>query len=268
MNMLWQMAAIARTELRFGLRRGWPVVGTAVVGLVVSTGILYMTFLDMEGMPRSYAAQDGAMMLAMVWPAFQWLALGVLPIVAAPAIPADRQFGVAELLRSLPLSGGIYLAGKVLGTVAAVLLTGATVLTLHVLLHLALVGQLNPGLYLELTLLSALPLLVWAPAAGGLAACSVRTRRAAIFIGALVSLAGPLCWGLAFRANLRPFVGTASQLSRQVASDFVLGRYGLHPSWVPPVTGQEVARGLLVALLELLAVGIFARLWLWWKENF
>lgn len=60
----------------------------------------------------------------------------------------------------------------------------------------------------------------------------------------------------------------ATQLSRQVVSDFVLGRYGLLPPWAPPVTGREVTQGLLVALFELLALGIAARLWLWWKENF
>ena len=238
--------------------------------LVVSAATLYVTFLQMQGMPRSYAAQDGAMILAMVWPVFQWLALGVLPIIAAPAIPTDRLFGVDDLLRSLPLGGGAYLAGKLLGTVTGVLLTGGAALSLHVLLHLTLLGPLDPGLYLELTLLSALPLLVWSPAMGVLAACGLRTRRTAVFVGVLVALVSPMCWGLAFRGpeGYGSFRGIASQLSRQVASDYVLGRYGLHPSWMPPVTGQEVARGLLAALFQLLVVGVVARLWLWWKENF
>ena len=270
MRTLWQMAAVVRTELRFGLRRGFPVIGTAAVGLVVSAGTLYLVFMNMEGMPRDYAAKAGAGALAMAWPAFQWLALGVLPIVSAPTIPSDRLFGVDELLRSLPLSGGIYLAGKVLGVLAVVLLTGAVTLTLHVLLHLALAGPLNPGLYLELTLVAGLPLLLWAPTVGVLAASGLRTRRTAIIMGILTGIAGPPVWALA----LRPPTGqpsfsveTTSLLSRQAASDFVLGRRGLLPPWVPPVTAGEVAQVFAVAFLALFVLAIVARLWLWRKEN-
>jgi hypothetical protein len=270
MRALRQIAAIARTELCFGLRRGWPVVGTAVIGLVVSASTLWLAFMNMEGLPRRYAAEISAGALAMAWPAFQWLGLGVLPIVTAPAIPSDRQFGVDELLRSLPLTGTIYLAGKVLGTMTAVLLTGAATLALHLGLHLALIGPFDPSLYLELTVLSALPLLIWAPAVGVLAACGLRTRRAAIFVGVLVGMAGPLCWSLAFRppADLGPYAGTASLLSRQPVSDFVLGRYGLLPAYVLPATNGEVVQVLVVAQLVLLVVAVAARLRLYWKENF
>lgn len=270
MKRLWQVFAIARTEFRFGLRRGWPVVGTAAVGLVASAGTLYLAVRNMEGLPREYAAGAGASALAMSWPAFQWLALVVLPMVTAPAIPSDRQFGVDELLRSAPLTGGVYLVGKVLGVIAAVLLTGAAALALHLGLHWVLVGPVNAGLYLELILLNGLPLLLWAPALGVLAASGLRTRRAAIFVGILVGLLGPYPWALAFRppADLGPFEGRASLLSRQAASDFVLQRYELLPGWIPPVTGVQVAQVLVTALLALLAVAILARLWLVWKENF
>ncbi len=271
MKALRQVTAIVRTELRFGLRRGWPVVGTAVIGLTVSAGTLYLAFLNMEGLPHRYTAESGAMALAMVWPAFQWLALGVLPMVSAPAIPSDRQFGVDELLRSLPLTASTYLAGKVLGTVAAVLLTGTAMLALHVILHLAFIGPLRADLYVELILLSALPLLIWAPAIGVLAACGLRTRRRAILVGMLLAVVGPPFWSL----GLRPpagrdsfFVEHTSLLSRQPISDFVLGRHGLLPGWVPQVTGGEVVRALAGALLVLLITSLLARLWLHWRENF
>jgi hypothetical protein len=81
---LQQVAAIARTELRFGLRRGWPVVGTAVIGLVVSAGTLYVATSNIAGLPRTYAAGAGADALAMSWPVFQWLALVVLVGVLSP----------------------------------------------------------------------------------------------------------------------------------------------------------------------------------------
>lgn len=269
MKTLWQIFAIARTEFRFGLRRGWPVVGTAAVGLVVSVSTLYLAFLNMEDMPRKYAAEVGASALAMAWPAFQWLALGVLPIVTAPTIPADRQFGVDELLRSTPLTGTIYLAGKVLGVIAAMLLTGAIAFTLHLLLHFVLIGPINFALYLELTLLNGLPLLLWASVIGVLVASALRTRRAAIFVGILVGALSPYPWALAFRpppdVNYVPYT---SMLSRQAASDFVFQRYDLLSPWVPQVTVAQVAQVFTLALLTFLIVAIAARLWLLQKESF
>ena len=92
--MLSRMASVARTEIRFGFRRGWPVVGTVAVVLVVSAFALYVGYMmarDMpQGMPkevfREYAPTAGALGLAGAWPVFEWLALVILPIVTAQAI--------------------------------------------------------------------------------------------------------------------------------------------------------------------------------------
>jgi hypothetical protein len=269
MTALWQIFAIARTEFRFGLRRGWPVIGTAAVGLVVSAGTLYLAFLNMEDMSSKYAAEVGASALAMAWPAFQWLALGVLPIVTAPTIPADRQFGVDELLRSTPLAGSIYLAGKVLGVIAAMLLTATVALVLHILLHLALIGPINLALYLELTFLNGLPLLLWATTIGVLAASGLHSRRLAIFVGILVGVLGPYPWALAFRPPPElNFVPYTSLLSRQAASDFIFQRHNLLPWWVTPVTTGQIIQVYTLTFLTLLIVAFAARLWLRWKENF
>jgi hypothetical protein len=270
MRTVWRIFAVARTEFRFGLRRGWPVVGTVAVGVSVSLGVLYLGLMNLEGWSRDDAPEVGASALAMVWPVFQWLALGVMPIVAAPSIPSDRQFGVDELLHSTPLTGGAYLAGKVLGVEAAVLLTGAVIATLHLVLHWMLIGSFNLGLYVEIILLNGLPLLVWASAIGVLGAAGMRTRRAAIFIGILIGFASPYPWALTFRppADMGPFQGTASLLSRQVASDFVFQRYQLLPDWVQPVSVNMVLQVYAMALLILLGVAALSRLWLAWKENF
>ncbi len=73
-----------------------------------------------------YATLYAAMPLYMI-------TLLILPIVSADVIAKDRQHGVREVLDSLPLTTGTYLAGKVLswgvsvviGVVAAMLITGA-----------------------------------------------------------------------------------------------------------------------------------------------
>jgi len=275
MKVLRQVMAIARTEFRFGLRRGWPVVGTAAVGLVVSASTLWLAFMNMEGFSRKYAADTGARALAMIWPAFPMLVLGVLPIVTAPAIPADRQLGVDELLRSLPLTGGVYLLGKVCGTLAAVLLTGVVALMLHLGVHWVLLGPINASLYLELMLLSGLPLLSWASTMGVVTACGMRTRRNAILVGLAMWLLGPLAWGLfapppsPMFVALNPFAAWGNQVvTHQPMSDFVFARYDLlNPLYSAPMA-WHVVLSLLTALLVVLAAVGLARLWLLQKENF
>ena len=61
------------------------------------------------------------------------ITLLILPVISADVIAKDRQHGVREVLDSLPLTGGTYLAGKVLswgagvliGLVIAMIITGA-----------------------------------------------------------------------------------------------------------------------------------------------
>lgn len=62
-----------------------------------------------------YATVYAAMALYMI-------TLLILPVVAADVIVKDRQHGVREVLDSLPLTTGTYLAGKVLSWAAAVMI--------------------------------------------------------------------------------------------------------------------------------------------------
>jgi ABC-type transport system involved in multi-copper enzyme maturation permease subunit len=62
-----------------------------------------------------YATVYAAMALYMI-------TLLILPVVSADVIAKDRQHGVREVLDSLPLTTGTYLAGKVLSWIAAVMI--------------------------------------------------------------------------------------------------------------------------------------------------
>jgi ABC-type transport system involved in multi-copper enzyme maturation permease subunit len=244
-----QIWAVARQELRFGLRHGWPVVGTAAVWLVAIGFGLSLALTNAQGLPRPYKPWVGEQAVSTGWQFYLPLALGVLPVVAAPAVAADRQWRVSELLRSLPLRGGAYLLGKVLGTAGVVLLSSLAMLALHLCLHLALIGMFDGSLYLHLAVVGALPLLVWATAMGVLLACMAKTRRAAVFVGGVLGLLGVFFHGL----FLPP-------------SWLVLAEHGV---WVPFVpTSQDAGRSLAAMLLSPLVAGPLARLWLYWKEGF
>lgn len=268
-----QVLAVAWAEFRFGLRRGGPIVGTAAASLLLIAGTLYLTLMNAEGLSPSDAAAAGvgAQELAMAWPVFEWLAMGLLPIVTAQAIPADRQFGVHELLRSLPLTGGVYLAGKILGTLGVVLLTGGLALALHLVLHAVLIGSPQVNLYLELALLSGLPVIVWASTIGVLTGVGFATRRAAMFAGVIAGIAGTLIWSLSAGAAAGQWiVSDANRLIYQAPSRFVFGQYNLLPPWVGEGTtsGLQAAQAILIAFLVLLGVGVVARMWLKRKEAF
>jgi len=262
---LRQIGAIARTEVRFGLRRGWPVVGVAVAGLAVSGATIWLAAENTEGLALSRVAERSAKALADIWPAFPFLVLGILPMVSAPAIPLDRQLGVDELLKSLPLASGTYLAGKVLGTVAAALLAGAATLVLHVVLHLALVGPLLVEVYALLTLFSALPLLTWAAAMGVLIASGLRSRRGAILLGLLVGMVSLFAWGFAvmrppYSSDQGYYVERTGSLVRDPVLDLVLQKHGLLPSYAPPPTSERPLYMIGAALLVLAVTSALALL--------
>ena len=145
MKTFRQILAIARTEFRFAFRRGAPVAVTALIGLIVSAGILLEPLSNLSQTPKNLnMTPEQVARLATIgltpgeWAVFvqnmmadmfvastvmAWLliftALLFLPMATSGSIPADRKFGVSEILRSMPITGSTYLAGKVLGMLAA-----------------------------------------------------------------------------------------------------------------------------------------------------
>ena len=319
MNTLWQIFAIARTEFRFGLRRGAPVVVTAVIGLILGAGILmntgnnlYMADPYMEQYTPEQVnkmAKNGltaevyqflsqgefadltAMDTTVTW-SFMCLALLLLPIATAGAIPADRQFGVLELLRSTPLDGGIYLAGKILGVIGIVVFIACFpfLLFLAVLegIMLKYIGFGIPlGLitfYLKLSVLDGLPILACGATLGVLAGVAFRTRRRAILPGFIAGLLGIYFWLSAFRFPV------VSQNILDLAAYYVFQRYqsiwqalgvsllkwasfssydfSLFATKAPMLGIACVLVMYLVILAVFAGLFVLARLWLRHKENF
>jgi len=179
------------------------------------------------------------------------------------------------LIRSLPLTGGIYLLGKMLGTVAAVLFTGAVMLALFLGVHLAFIGPVNGPLYLEVVLFSGLPLLVWAPALGVIVGTVVNKRVSSVFIGLLAGLTGLLPWGWFAPppAEAAAIMGpTLAWINRYVShppiTEWIWARYGWKDPWWPPAPDGTVGLTVAVAFLLLMAGALLARGWLVRRDNF
>ncbi len=319
MNSFHQIIAIARTEFRFGMRRGAPVILPLLIGIIFSAGILLGPLMNLpivrEDLKNLLAdpikvqrlsnlgitaglfsramaetlGQGAIISIPMAWPIILIATFLLLPAAAATSIPADRHFGSSELLRSLPVSGSTYLAGKVLGYLINVILIGLIpFLIFLIIMEVSSLVTFQNGLpfaffwfFALISILAVLPVFIWAVAVGFLAGMPFRSRRAAIFPGLLAGILSLLAW--------HPLFGTGynTWISSQVDAVpyFLLQNYhspavdklallaGTQPypllGWDAPVLGFGVI--FIKAAIFLLSVALMlflARLWLHWKENF
>jgi hypothetical protein len=310
MNAIRQVLAIAQTEFRFAFRRGAPVIIMILVGLLVGAGMMmapltnmangeYATSMTPEQVQKWTAngltleerpifVRDGIGDMFVYSSILAWwemfAALLLLPVATIVAIPADHVFGTWEWLRTTPLTGARYLAGKFLGTLAAVLVVAAVMLGLffavaNVILMTTVHFWLSwyASLYfIELSLLGGLPLLAWATAAGTLPGVLFRSRRAAIFPGLVVGLLSVYFWVSAFRSpssemlmdKVVYFLLENNHSGATAIEAKVLGQT-ITLTWITTRIGIGQVLLMYLALLAafLLLAGL-ARLWLQWKENF
>ncbi len=290
MNTLRQVFAIARTEFRFGLRRGGPVVPLALIGLVLNISIWMITSAQVSNFKADmqYNFYGDAARLQRVqalgihiptiadqadfintdglmgsWTFSYILSQLLLVAAVAPAVPADRQFGVLELLRSLPLGGGRYLAGKVLGVLAAASLVSAVFLLVYLAISWILVGAIAYKLVALLVLLDGLPLLVAGITLGVFVGAPLGRRTPAAACGFVAGVLG--LGGLILASKDNPYVG-GGFLSPAAA--YVLRLADTSSTPRPPVSAGEVMLYYGVTLSALALLAGLARLWLRWKENF
>lgn len=319
MNSLHQIIAIARTEFRFGIRRGAPVIVPLLIGIIFGAGILLGPLMNLtnirdglnsvlsdpiklqswadHGITVSFFFREMAETLGrgaiisipMAWPILLVATFLLLPAAAATSIPADRQFGSSELLRSLPVSGTTYLAGKVLGYLINVILIGVIPFFIFlIIMEVSSLVTFQNGLpfmffwfFALISILAVLPVIVWAIVIGFLAGVPFRSRRAAIFPGLLAGILSLLLWHPLFGTGYKTWI--SSQVD--AVPYFLLQNYhspltdklallaGTQPypllGWDAPVLGLGVI--LIKTVIFLFSVGLMlflARLWLRLKENF
>jgi hypothetical protein len=315
MKTVRQILAIAHTEFRFGFRRSAPVAVTTLIGLIVSAGILVsplstlsewaansiMTPEKVERLAsfsltpdewvlflREFMGDSFVLSTMLAW-LLIFLALLLLPMATSVSIPADRKFGVSDLLRSTPITGFVYLAGKVLGMLATVLLVGALMLALFfTVTEIILFSTLHYGLsasaswfLIKIALLDGLPMLVYGTTVGVLVGIFFRTRRATIFPGILAGVASLVCWATAFRAPAQgaflrmtdlayyyllqnyhsPALAVVSRLGGQDVNMFNI-------AGAPSVGIGQLVLMYLAVIVSLAILASLARMWLQWKENF
>jgi ABC-type Na+ efflux pump permease subunit len=314
MKTLWQIFAVARTEFRFGLRRGGPVVTTLLIGLVLGAGILIGPLANLSTSKEDLSnvlqnptvikkwtekgytveifrqtvvgsmAEMTVFSIPLGWPILLFTSLLLLPAATSGSLPADRKFGVAELLRSTPMSGGSYLVGKILGVGLTVALIGLIPLGLFfVVLEWAFLDAFQVWVpmdvvvfFLKFSILDALPILGWGLTIGILAGSVFRSRQAAVFPGLVAGIFSILFWLVAFCAPTMQMDLVAYYLLQNYHSNALDAMAKATGTPFPSLLGEgapligigRVIGMYLIIAFTLLSLAGIVRLWLKWKENF
>lgn len=205
---LRRLLAVAGLELRSALTGAlfWGLLGFA---LLCGAALNVTAFTTAGGAVRPYVNSQHAM--AWLFAMSGFLVYGFFTSILAGTAPLrDDDLRVSELLHATPLSRRQYLAGKLLGVLAAVGLA----LVLHVLITVAWteLAPVAPGLdrgpfrwahYLLPAVVFPLPLVLFC--AGAAFALGVRTRRAVAVYALPVALFFAVAWLMAWGpADLHP----------------------------------------------------------------
>jgi hypothetical protein len=139
-------------------------------------------------------------MIPVIWLGVVLIAILMVPPLVADTIPKDRQLGLKELLESLPLSPGVYLAGKLFSLWLNLLLSLGLAALLTGLAWWFLVGPFNLRLFLDLWAIGAAGLLLINAGTSLLLAAGQPNNRRAILVGGAYTF---LClMGLSFTFSL------------------------------------------------------------------
>lgn len=190
---LHQFLAMLRYEFHLQWRR--RAVSVMLLSMIALSGLAALTLGRQARISAGAINPEQARQLitAQMRPAMWGVLFGFLvlfaPAVVAETIPKDQQHGVRELLESLPLSPGLYLAGKVI-SVWIVLLAGLALNAfVNGVLWWGVVGPFDWPWYLEMWLVGALPLVLMNPSLGVLLAAGQPTQRRALLVGVALAVA-------------------------------------------------------------------------------
>ncbi len=189
----------------------------------------------------------------------------LLPIIISDTIPKDQQYGVRELLDTLPVPHWVYLGGKLLGMWAGVLLGLFAVMVVNGIFYHFTIGALDLRLYIEMWLVAGAALLVINGSLGVLIPVGQPSRRrAVILMVALFVLPFAFAGQIFDTASLLAYINPI----RPAIVLYYIANMGEQVSGnLTAFTSNDVLLTIIAGLIELTLVGVLAWGWLRWKEN-
>ncbi len=184
----------------------------------------------------------------------------VFPIILADTFPKDKQYGVRELIDTLPLSSASYLIGKVSASVCSVLIAlGLPMIVLGVGWWL-IVYPFDVGAYLGMWIVALIPTALINTALCVLIASGQPTRRRAILIGIVFAFGCLLFLSFGPKTTLPDYFNPGRMLPFKY--------YLMYASSTPVLYGYEdvnvwhIGLGILGGIAEVLIAGVLVQRWM------
>ncbi len=199
LNLKWvQLGGIIRYETLIQWRRRGVLVLSIILAAILiliqlavgQMGRRLATEFAAEGMEITgeiTRAQGTLGMTYYTWPVVLMLMILAAPTIVADTFSRDRQVGVSELVRSLPVDYDVWLSGKLLGGWAGLLGGLAGVMILSGCTGRLLIGPYSFITVVRLWGIGILPLALFSSGMSMLLAAGQPTRRRAAFVGAAFS---------------------------------------------------------------------------------
>lgn len=198
---------------------------------------------------------------SIVWSNISVVLALILPVILADSIPKDRQFGVCELLDTLPVTRAVYLLGKLLGVYRS-LFPGliALMVAIGASYHFILANISWSG-YLEMWCVGAGGLAIMNGGLGVLLPATQSNRRRAVALMIVVLVPSYLAGGDMSR-SIVTYLSPARFPFLMYHLINLGGRFSRSQ-----FTFDDVLLSFLVGLLELIIVGVVVWAWPRWREN-
>jgi hypothetical protein len=260
---LARLGAMMRYEWLMGWRRGTQrvVLVSALLfpQMLALVGYLFgpltdgSTAVSLSGWPEVLLLQStGAAVLANI--ATLVLIVLLLPLTLSELIPLDRQYRTREILKALPLSPNLYLAGKLLSVWPALLIG----LLLAALLSGALAwlqnGPYHVGTLVTFWLTGLIPLALFSSLMAVMLSAGQSSRRRAILTGLL---AAPVALAASFLLPVNKFLFAAlfrlSLTPEKLADPAVVASLPRYPEALAPDTLLRLGGTLAIMVLMWLA---------------
>ena len=154
--------------------------------------------------------------------------------MVADTIPLDRQYGVRDTLDSLPLSQGVYILGKLLGTWAAVLVGMLVIMVLTAIGWWFLGGAYDVMAYIQMWVVGVAWIAILNSGIGVLVSAGQPNRRRAIVVAILFVVVAIALFGGSMQGN--DFLGIVSPMRGAILTYYLFNsrqNIGVSP-FLPP----------------------------------
>lgn len=266
-----QLTGIIWYEMRLQWRRRAMLV-VVLSFVIMMSFFIYMQYRSMAESGLSELPIDMATITLVMGlaPVGMLVMMLTLPPIVAETIPKDRQYGVDELLKATPMTPGLYLVGKVLGTwLSLVVMTTVIALFEWALARIAF-GPIKISMYLTVWLQGIMPLSFFVSGMSVLLASRQPTRRRATMIGGLFTMYCMVTIPVINEASytwLQAFIPAAwiQVMFRFMFMYLEVGQASPAVSEVlPHVPQQFVWRTLIAAAVQILVIGLVT--YGWWRS--